>query len=441
MLVGVWVAVGLSPACHDGGARCECAAEGDCSGDEICFACRCRLPCNTDYDCPSGEICARDNGVCLPGTPARDEPPLASDGGDPTGGDPTGGEPAGGEGTPGDVVAQDCECASGQVRTGAACGNGGTLRSECDGCAWGPFVCYGESSCTPTEANEETCGDGLDNDCDTLYDCADPDCLARPCGAAATVCSDADTCDGSGLCNPRHRPVGDEGNTVLGPCPVCQDCNGDGACANLASGTDVGCDAGATTCSAADSCANGICQDNDLSAGAQVTGCTVCQECNGDGACRDVASGQRPGCDGTCDSCSGGSCHDNTVTCYRDHDGDGYTVSGSATNFCGACAGDYRSSASGQADCNDESADQNHGAGFSTTVRDCPGGGWDCDCVAGVTLSPANACTGCESDEYSCYPVGCGPQTQAACGLTLVTGCEGSTMFNCSDVTATIGCK
>jgi hypothetical protein len=49
--------------------------------------------------------------------------------------------------------------------------------------------CGGGGGCTPTEPVEVSCNDGLDNDCDTLIDAADPNCapVCLPKGASCTT--------------------------------------------------------------------------------------------------------------------------------------------------------------------------------------------------------------------------------------------------------------
>jgi hypothetical protein len=79
---------------------------------------------------------------------------------------------------------------------GAACGANGRV------CASSMCTCPGG------QTKETTCGDGADNDCDGLSDCADPDCLRVQCGASTnqrccgTTCVDTETdpnhCQGCG---------------------------------------------------------------------------------------------------------------------------------------------------------------------------------------------------------------------------------------------------
>lgn len=68
------------------------------------------------------------------------------------------------------------------VRVPSACGNG-TCDDQED-------VCSCPSDCG-TPAPESECTDGVDNDCDTLVDCDDPDCA----GDAACTCDDDGVCE------------------------------------------------------------------------------------------------------------------------------------------------------------------------------------------------------------------------------------------------------
>lgn len=72
------------------------------------------------------------------------------------------------------------------------------------------------SSCT---LRETACGDGLDNDCDTLTDCADPDCAGMGCNDR-DPCTTGETC-GAGLCR-RGTPM----ICNAPPTPACQAISG-----------------------------------------------------------------------------------------------------------------------------------------------------------------------------------------------------------------------
>lgn len=94
-------------------------------------------------------------------------------------------------------------CGDGMLASGEACDDGNC--GEGDGCSstctreplCGDTFCDAGESCTCTidcgavPANElHACTDGVDNDCDTLGDCSDPDCGADP------AC----------LCSPKYAP-------------------------------------------------------------------------------------------------------------------------------------------------------------------------------------------------------------------------------------------
>jgi hypothetical protein len=61
-------------------------------------------------------------------------------------------------------------------------------------CATGALVAnakcdyFGTCACPGGQAHETSCGDGLDNDCDGLVDCADPDCTGQSCGTFGKTC-------------------------------------------------------------------------------------------------------------------------------------------------------------------------------------------------------------------------------------------------------------
>ena len=84
--------------------------------------------------------------------------------------------------------------------------------AACNGVSCGAHgqVCKAATcACPGGQAKESTCGDGADNDCDGLKDCADPDCARLQCGASTnqrccgTTCADTEldpaNCQGCGL--------------------------------------------------------------------------------------------------------------------------------------------------------------------------------------------------------------------------------------------------
>jgi hypothetical protein len=68
---------------------------------------------------------------------------------------------------------------------GKDCSAPGQFGMACD--ATGTCACTGNGAAP--EAREISCGDGIDNDCDFLVDCEDPDCGGRSCGPSGAVCN------------------------------------------------------------------------------------------------------------------------------------------------------------------------------------------------------------------------------------------------------------
>ena len=83
------------------------------------------------------------------------------------------------------------EGASGTVKGGGPFGGGNVTITESFTV---PSSCGG-GGCTPTETNEVSCNDGLDNDCDGLVDADDPDCQGGQCTPVGGACvNDSECC-------------------------------------------------------------------------------------------------------------------------------------------------------------------------------------------------------------------------------------------------------
>ena len=66
-----------------------------------------------------------------------------------------------------------------------------------------PAACAG--SCVPTEQNEVSCSDNLDNDCDGAIDSADTDCGGTSCTPAGGACSANSECCSNSCKGPRNN--------------------------------------------------------------------------------------------------------------------------------------------------------------------------------------------------------------------------------------------
>jgi len=89
--------------------------------------------------------------------------------------------------------------------------------SNCSGLVCGPngrtcvgagCACSGNGGLAQT--TETICGDGHDNDCNGLTDCADPNCNHQPCSATGKTCvSSVCTCTPDGGAQPSETSCGD----------------------------------------------------------------------------------------------------------------------------------------------------------------------------------------------------------------------------------------
>src|SRR5262249_1370440 len=142
--------------------------------------------------------------------------------------------------------------------------------------------CIPRTSCTGV-----TCGTVSDGCGGTISCCAGSGCTPVSCNGCQTLSACGDVC-----------------NNLLpgsnGTCPLCQTCNGSGACAFVANGQqDVGCDG------PANQCLNGVCICTGCISGSVCyAGSTTSQCGTGGAACVSCDDGNS--C--TNDSCSSGTC-------------------------------------------------------------------------------------------------------------------------------------
>ena len=170
------------------------------------------------------------------------------------------------------------EGAVGANQLGQAASDAGSTAA--DGGPDAGLACGGDADC-------------IDNNPCTVDGCVAGFCQHAPaepgalCGSATeNDCTQPDTCDGAGACQPNHLPAATPCGRLDNTCAA-DTCDGAGSCvahtlaANTACGASSGC--GQSTCDA-----SGICQPHDAPNGSACTGgsCAV-------GAC---VQGQRVGC-------------------------------------------------------------------------------------------------------------------------------------------------
>ncbi len=252
------------------------------------------------------------------------------------------------------------------------------------GLGWG--TCGGEVKPT-AENTAAACTNGLDDDCDGLTDCADPDCSGQKCGAGNLLTCSAAACKcvvAGGTAETAEVTCGDGKDN---------DCDGKIDCADPDCATGVACGSNGLKC-AAQACA---CSGNGGAAQATETSCAdgFDNDCDGLIDCLDSnCTGQ------ACGAGNGRTCVSSACTCS----GNGGVAQATETS----CGDGKDNDCDGKIDCADP---------------DC--GGLSCG---------TNSKT-CHAAVCTCLASGAAPAaTETVCNDGLDNNCDGKT--DCADTTA-----
>jgi hypothetical protein len=165
-------------------------------------------------------------------------------------------------------------------------------------------------ACPPTET---ACQDGLDDDCDGLADCADPDCLGASCDDGF-YCTTDDRCGADGACtdtDPTCPSFCNEGSAS------CDECAGDADCGAVSTGAWSACGGFAGTCGESGTwsrtvmtprCSAGTCT---VESSSETGACT--RDTDGT-SCGSTTTGSWGGCGGFAGGCDTTGTQSRTVT-------------------------------------------------------------------------------------------------------------------------------
>ncbi|MAQ16104.1 MAG: hypothetical protein CMN30_15105 [Sandaracinus sp.] len=149
----------------------------------------------------------------------------------------------------GDRCESDGECPAASACTRGVCTDGTCLVAPDDDSCGAARICDLEDGCVSIDGScaprESLCDDGVDEDCDGVTDCADPDC-------AGASCDDGVFCNGPDHCEA-GRCAAHEGSSCERLCDEggrrCVDCNDDGNCGAPVEGAWGPCEAAIDDCS------------------------------------------------------------------------------------------------------------------------------------------------------------------------------------------------